>query len=172
MCVCVWRVFVVHHHHLHHLFVGGSSPVDAVAAGLNHAATGAAGKAINGIKVAYNQSGLTGKVSSTLVTTQQPPSTTNHMMTGEIYHSDTDTPPKKVRKLRMCVGGGDIQLILYNLNFLNAMPRTNWAKSLISTYILFRVVGHPLGRVGVAHHVTVYILYTYFYFVSFFFFSF
>jgi hypothetical protein len=56
------------------------------------------------------------------------------------------------------LGGGDIQLILYNLNFLNAMPRTNWEKSLISTYILFRVVGHPLGRVGVAHHVTVYIL--------------
>jgi len=83
--------------HHRHLFVGGSSPVDAVAAGLNHAATGAAGKAINGIKVAYNQSGLTGKVSSTLVTTQQPPSTTGHMTTGEIYHSDTDTPPKKVR---------------------------------------------------------------------------
>lgn len=78
-------------------FVGGSSPVDAVAAGLNHATTGAAGKAINGLKVAYSQSGLTGKVSSSLVTTQQPPSS-NQMVTAEIYHSDTDMPPKKVRK--------------------------------------------------------------------------
>ena len=76
--------------------IGGTSPVQAVAAGLNHATTGAAGKALNGIKVAYHQSGLTGKVSSTLVTTQQPSG--NRFTTGEIYHSDTDMPPKKVSR--------------------------------------------------------------------------
>jgi len=54
------------------LFIlGGSSPVQAVAAGLT-APNGPAGKAINGIKVAYHQSGLKGKISSSLVTTQQP----------------------------------------------------------------------------------------------------
>jgi hypothetical protein len=146
-------------------FVGGSSPVDAVAAGLNHAATGAAGKAINGIKVAYNQSGLTGKVSSTLVTTQQPPSTTNHMMTGEIYHSDTDTPPKKVRSRGNSINFPSSDFF-FSFPRFNPTPQTNWTRVLF-TYILLQVVGHPLGRPG-SLIMSRLIFYTYFYFVSFF----
>lgn len=105
--VTMWRrrVLTIQTLMLSPLFLGGTSPVQAVAVGLNHATTGAAGKAINGIKVAYHQSGLSGKVSSSLVTTQQP--TGYHSVgphSGEIYHSDTDLPPKKVRPVLYFVG--------------------------------------------------------------------
>ena len=65
--------------------------MQAVAAGLSHATTGAAGKAFNGIRVAY-QAGA-GKVTSALVTTQQP-------VASDIYHSD---PPvnKKVNVIHL-----------------------------------------------------------------------
>lgn len=131
LSVCVSVVFA------RRLFVGGSSPVDAVAAGLNHATTGAAGKAINGLKVAYSQSGLTGKVSSTLVTTHQPPSS-NQMVTGEIYHSDTDVPPKKVSNTSMN-GLNELRRkkknLIHLISKLSATRRVGWAARHVTVYI-------------------------------------
>ena len=106
-------------------FVGGTSPVQAVAAGLNHATTGAAGKAMNGIKVAYQQSGLTGKISSTVVTTQQPTGFI-YPTSGEIYHSDTDMPPKKVRhEKRTGIKTGSSSIIFLLFWFLSVDPIGN-----------------------------------------------
>lgn len=68
--------------------------MQAVAAGLSHATTGAAGKAFNGIRVAY-QAGA-GKVTSALVTTQQPDALTATTATPATAIHHSDPPPKKV----------------------------------------------------------------------------
>lgn len=73
--------------------------MQAVAAGLSHATSGAAGKALSGIRVAYQHSGLSGRVASAAVTTQPAHSAGRvpvHQHQQRIYHADSDPPPKKV----------------------------------------------------------------------------